>query len=101
MEAQTETGNVTRIRGRKNKDKLETVIKKDVIEERIDTLCELQKKAALAAEDFNAAVKKAAEDSGLNAGAVKKFVLARVGDSFEDKKRDCQQLCLLFEEVGE
>jgi len=57
--------------------------------------------ASSAAEDLSSAVKKAAEDCGLNASVVKQFIAARAGDNYEKAEKKCQQLALLFDEIGE
>ena len=40
-----------------------------------------------------------AEQSGLLAATVRKYVKARAGDKFEDEKTKAQQLALCFEEI--
>ena len=59
------------------------------------------RKAEEAAEDFASAVKATAEASGLLASVVRRFVTARAGENFEEKARECEQLSLLFDEIGE
>lgn len=88
-------------RGRKDADKQEQVIKTKIVKDRITELVQLKNNADSAANDFNDAVKKAAEDSGLLAATVRKFVVARAGEKFAEELRKCEQLNLLFEEVGE
>ena len=100
MEAGTET-EVRKPRGRKNADKQEAVTKPQVVEAKIDDLVVLHKAAVTAAEEESEAIKKCAEESGYNAGAIKKLVVARAGDKFQEKKRDIGQQYELFEEVGE
>lgn len=87
-------------KGRKDGNQ-EAVIKTKVVKDRIDDLLVLLSKAESAATKYGDAIKATAEASGINSGALRKFVSARAGEKFEDKKRDCEQLSLLFEEVGE
>jgi hypothetical protein len=88
-------------RGRKGADKQEQVERPQIVDERIDELVRLKTKADEASEDFSNAIKKTAEDSGLLASVVRRFVVARAGENFQEKKRECTQLALLFDEVGE
>ena len=67
----------------------------------MDALVKLKVRADEAAEDFAEAVKKTAEQAGLLATVVRRFVVARAGEKFEEKRRECEQLDLLFSEVGE
>lgn len=97
---EAEVGTRGRARGRKDADKQEQVIKTKIVKDRVDQLVQLKNNADSAATDFNDAVKKAAEDSGLLASSVRKFVVARAGEKFEEEQRKCTQLSLLFEEVG-
>lgn len=94
-------GKGKRAKGRMEPDKQEKVIEHDVIKKRIDQLVRLKNAADEAGEEFSEAVKKAAEDSGLLASSVRSFVTARAGENFEEAKRKCEQLSLLFDEVGE
>lgn len=88
-------------KGRKGPDHQEATIKTKVIKDRLDELLTLQTKAENASNRFSDAIKATAEASGINAGALRKFVNARAGEKFDERKRDCEQLSLLFEEVGE
>ncbi len=101
MEAGTEVAGVRRARGRKDADKQEAVTRPQLVKERIDELVRLHLEAHTSSEAASDAIKKAAEDSGYNAGALKKFVVARAGEKFAEKKRDCEQQMELFDEVGE
>lgn len=78
----------------------EKVIETGEIKRRIGDLEELYKRSVSAREQFNEAVKIAAEESGLLAVVVKKYVKARVDDKAEAEKRKFEQLCLLFLDVG-
>lgn len=88
-------------KGRKGSDKQEAVIKTKVVKDRIDELVTLHGKVEAASGRYGDAIKATAEACGINSSALRKFVSARAGEKFEDKKRDCEQLSLLFEEVGE
>lgn len=100
MEAATGTTGRNRPKGRKDADKQEAVIKTGPIKEKIDDLVALYIKMGRAADTFNDAVKATAEKSGLLASVVRKFVVARAGEKFEEEKRKCEQLQLVFDEVG-
>jgi hypothetical protein len=71
------------------------------LKDSIDDLVLLCADSANAALNFSEAIKAHAEKSGLLASVVRKFVIARAGEKFGEKKRECEQLSLLFEEVGE
>jgi MarR-like DNA-binding transcriptional regulator SgrR of sgrS sRNA len=70
---------------------------KDGIEELV-TLYTQQEESAARCSD---AIKAAAEQSGLLANVIRRFVKARAGDKFEEAKRTVEQLSLVFEELGE
>lgn len=93
-------GTATGAAGRKGRDGQEAVTKPQVVRDAISNLEDLLKKAKLADEALNDAIKKVAQESGYLASAIKKLVKARVGDSFVDKKRDAEQQLELFSEVG-
>ena len=88
-------------KGRQGHDKHDAVIQTKLVGDKVEALVKLKVKADEAAEDFAAAVKKTAEASGMLATVVRRFVIARAGEKFEEKKRECEQLDLLFSEVGE
>jgi hypothetical protein len=90
-----------RAKGRKDADKQEAVTKPKVVKGKIDELVKLYNRAYESGNDFSEAIKVVAESSGYNAGALRKFVVARANDKFADKKRDVEQQMELFEEVGE
>jgi len=46
--------------------------------------------------DLSEAIKKAAEVSGYTAGAVRKYIAAKVGETFDEEKRKVEQLSLIF-----
>jgi hypothetical protein len=86
--------------GRKGKDKQEAVTKPEVVASRIGELVNLYNKAGEASDALNDGIKTAAKDSGYNAANVRKFVIARAGEDFAEKKRDAEQQLELFDEVG-
>jgi len=87
-------------RGRIDANQQEAIVKLDPVKERIVELEELYANAIQAKEDFSEAVKVTAEASGLIAGVLRKFVVARVKDKQEERQRECEQLQFLFDEVG-
>ena len=74
---------------------------KKLMADRIDELVALHVAASGASENLSMAIKAAAEACGLNAKAMRQFVTARAGDKFQKARTNCEQLSLLFEEVGE
>lgn len=88
------------VKGRTDSDGQDAVIKIESLQTKVDQLVKLHNDAADAANDYNEAVKKVAEDSGLLAATVNKFVKAKAGDRFEDQKKKALQLALVFEEVA-
>lgn len=88
-------------RGRKDAAKQEAIITMQPIKDAIDDLVGLHEKAGAAADKFNDAVKATAEKAGLLASVVRKFVQARAGEKFEEEKTKCEQLSLVFTEVGQ
>lgn len=83
--------------GRKDSQGQEHVPEVGVIYEREDELVALKVAAVEAAEDYSTAINKAAEDSSLNAAAVRKFIEAKAGDKFEATKKKVTQLALIFD----
>lgn len=88
-------------KGRRGEDKTPEVTKPKVIADRIDQLVALHVAAVSATTESKEAITKAAEDSGYNASTVRKLVIARAGEKFEETKRLVAQQFELFEEVGE
>jgi hypothetical protein len=88
-------------RGRIDSDQQDAVIKLDPVREKVEYLEQLYGDSCAAAEEFAEAVKSVAEQSGLLAAVVRKFVVARASEKFDEKKRQCEQLSLLFDDVGE
>jgi hypothetical protein len=95
--------NVTAIgkppRGRIDPDSQEAVVKLDIVQERLEELQRLYIASCQAADDFSQAIKSSAEESGLLAKVLRRFVVALADDKVEEKKRECEQLSFLFEEV--
>ena len=104
MNAVTEDAVTGKKRGRKSKARIEDgqekVIELSVVKERRDELVNLYNRAKEAGEDFATAIKKAAEDSGLPAKPLRSFIVATAGEKFMARKRENEQLELLFTEVG-
>lgn len=92
-------GGGARAQGRKDAQKQEKVIDLKVLKDRSSELIRLIKKAKEASTDLSDAFKKAGEDSGLNASAVRRYFSARAGENFAGAKRDAEQLALLFDEL--
>jgi hypothetical protein len=86
-----------RVVGRQDSEGQEQVIERGVIEEREEELVALKVAASEAAENYSEAIKKAAEDSGLNAGTVRKYIEAKAGDKFDATKKKVAQLALIFD----
>jgi len=98
--AQGQTGKTTAL-GRKDGTGQDAVVTMDPVKERVEELIELYVKSGDAAAKFNEAIKTTAEKSGLLASTVRKFVVARAGEKFDEVKREVEQLALVFDEVGE
>ena len=96
----------SRARGRRDNDGQEKTPEPKVVEKLMPNLLKLYEAKVAAGEALSDATKKAAEKSGFNTGALKKFVKARAeadgsdDDPFDDRKREAEQLVLLFEQVG-
>lgn len=86
-------------RGRQDRSRQEKVIDMSKLKEKLDHLVSLNKTAKDASKDYSDAVKAAAEKSGLLASVVRRYVVAKAGDSFDEKKKEAEQLALVFEEV--
>lgn len=86
--------------GRKDGEKVAAVHKPKVVADRLDELVKLHREAREAAEAASDAITKAAEDSGYLASTVKKLVVAKSGEKYEEKKREVAQQHELFEEVA-
>ena len=88
-------------KGRLDHGGQEAVTRPSVVVEKIDHLEKLEVKSRDAAKDASDAIKAVAESSGYTAAAIKKLVVARVGDKFKEKLRDAEQQLELFNECGE
>ncbi len=93
-----------KVRGRKAKtsDHQEAIIKLDELHPlAIETMIADFKHAQDAATVLGESIKAWAEKAGIQSSVLRKFIAARAGENFPDKKRDAMQLSLLFEELGE
>lgn len=90
------------VKGRKDKDGTDAVIKTKPLKASIRELGTLKAKADEAKNKLNDAIKAVAEKSGLLSSVVRKFVNACSGDRghFDDEVRKVEQLSIAFEEVG-
>ena len=79
----------------------EQVIKVGVVKARIGELVDLHRESETAKEALSDAIKATAQEAGLEASVVKRFVAARAGDGFLKSRRKSEQLELLFDQVGE
>ena len=92
------------VRGRKAKtsDHQEAIVRISELNPlAIETMIADLKHAQDAATVFGESIKMWAEKAGIQSSVLRKFIAARAGENFPDKKRDAQQLSLLFEEIGE
>lgn len=99
--ATTQTESRKGPKGRQGKEGQEAALNHETVANRIEELVTLQHKAKEAADAYSDGIKATAEASGFLASEVRKFVTARAGERFHEKKRAVEQLSLLFEEVGE
>lgn len=86
-------------RGRQDRSGQEKVIDKTALVEKLPHLVKLHTTAKEAGKDLSDGIKKVAEKSGLLASVVRKIVVAKAGESFEEKKKEAEQLALMFDEV--
>ena len=68
--------------------------------DKLDHLLKLHGAKEEAKEDFSKAVKSVAEEAGVHASVLKRFIVARWGDDFEKARARSAQLEMLFEEIG-
>jgi len=87
--------------GRKDAEKQPAVERPEALVKRLDELITLYRRQVTASEEFGDAVRATAEESGMLASNVRRFVLARAGERFVEKAREVAQLALIFEEIGE
>lgn len=83
--------------GRTGKDKQEQVIERGQVFDREQELVKLYHASTEASKDFSDAITVAAEKSGLNASAIRKYIIAKAGENFDKEKRQVTQLSLLFD----
>lgn len=86
-------------RGRQDRSGQEKVIDKTHLVEKVPYLVELHTRARDAQKDLSGAIKAVAEKSGLLASVVRKIIVAKAGESFDEKKKEAEQLALMFDEV--
>lgn len=101
MQAQTgeSTENVRNIRGRKDRNQQEKVITMGPVKEKLPHLIKLHNAHKDTGKDLSDAIKAVAEKSGLFSSVVRKFVAAKAGELFDDKKREAEQLAIIFEDI--
>lgn len=85
--------------GRKDKDHQEAVFNAEAIQTKAEHLVQLYRSQQTAATDFSEAIKTVAENAGVNAATLRRFIVAKAGDDFEGAKAKVLQLALVFEEV--
>lgn len=100
MELATEGGRRKAV-ARKDSDGIEKTINLTDLPSKIKMLEKKLVTANEAATDYKDAVKAVAEKCGLQASVINKGVKAIVADKVAEKKRDAEQLAMVFEEVGE
>lgn len=106
MEPRTETSTSRRRSakpkgaGRQDRSGQETVKDISKLNEDMDKLLKLQSDLADAQTDLSSAIKKTAERSGFLASVVRRLVVAKAGDKFDDVKRMVDQMGEAFELVG-
>lgn len=88
-----------RAQGRKDAQKQEKTIDLKVLKDRAPELLRLLKKQKEISVEVSDAFKAAGEASGLNVSAVRSYFSARAGENFKDRKRNVEQLALLFDEL--
>lgn len=77
------------------------VIELSALKERIHELVLLHTEVADARANYSDAIKATAEASGLLSTVIAKFVAARAKEErFSEKRRQAEQLSLLFDEIG-
>lgn len=89
------------VRGRKDREKQEVVIKIAALRDNVADMVVLHNKAQEAATVLNDKIKAVAEKAGLLASVVRKIVVARAGENWQERKRECEQLNLCFDEIGQ
>jgi hypothetical protein len=79
----------------------DTVLKLDPIKDTIAELVRLYRAQRDATTDLADAIEAAATRSAARPAVVRRFVAARAGDKFVERKSECEQLAFLFERLGE
>lgn len=88
------------VRGRKDSQGIEKQPRK-VSETKLKDLDHLALKKIEARETYNDSVKATAKAHGVSASALNKLIAARIGDDFDDRKREVEQLAFAFGVVSE
>lgn len=91
-------GSRGRPKTRKDGDGQEQVFNPEAVQTKVDHLVLLCKAQQDAATDFSEAIKSVAENAGINAASLRKFIAAKAGDDFDAVKGKVLQLALVFEE---
>jgi len=99
LEHAAQKGGRRSARGRQDRSGQKKAIDMSKLTDRLDHLVNLHGRAKTAARDLSDAVKAVAEKSGLLASVVRKVVVAKAGEGFEDKKKEAAQLALAFDEI--
>jgi len=93
-------GRTSEVRSRQGNDQQDEVIRLEELRKKVGYLVKLHTAAKDAREEFAEAVRAVAEASGLQAKVVRRFVVAKSGTTFEKKKKEAEQLQLVFDEVA-
>jgi hypothetical protein len=83
--------------GRTEPDGQEAVINVTAVKDAVDDLVVLYRLSEEATAKLNDGIKATAEKSGLLAATVRKFIVAKASDDFEERRRKVEQLALVFE----
>lgn len=89
-----------RARGRQDRSGQEKVIDMSKLTERLPHLVKLHTASKDANADLSSAITTVAEKSGLLASVVRRVVVAKAGENFDEKKKEAEQLELVFAELG-
>lgn len=88
------------VRSRQGTDQQDEPIRLEELRKKVNYLVKLHDAAQTSREEFSEAVRAVAEASGLQAKVVRRFVIAKAGTTFDRKKKEAEQLSLVFEEVA-
>lgn len=88
------------VKGRKDNDGTEAVIKLKPLRDQLSDLLTLKAAADDATGELNDAVKVVAERTGLLSSVIKKLVKAKAGNDFAEAHRKVEQAALVFEEFA-